>query len=187
MKLHLLATLAGLAIGLPFPSFGQKTNAPDPQLRQAPQKDAANPELSEQLRAFSKKVNEAWNNGDAVALAALFTEDGVLVEDTGPIYGREAIKEHYKDVFQKMRFSNHIDLADQYSPHMIGTTGNEAWSNGEWTQTIQGQNWGPKEFKGNWLEVYRREGGTWKKCLDMWNVTPAPAVMPSPTGGPARK
>jgi SnoaL-like protein len=61
----------------------EQTNTPDPQLRQ-------------QLRAFSKKVSEAWNNNDAAALAAHFTEDAVLLEDTGPIYGREAIEKHYK-------------------------------------------------------------------------------------------
>jgi ketosteroid isomerase-like protein len=34
-----------------------------------------------------KKLNDAWNNNDASALAALFTKDAVLVNDTGPIYG----------------------------------------------------------------------------------------------------
>jgi len=46
----------------------------------------------------------------------------------------------------------------------------------------KGQDWGPKEFKGNWVEIYRREGDTWKKRLDMWNVTPAPA--PTTTSSP---
>ena len=62
-------------------------------------KDTADPQTIEQLRAFSKKVDEAWNNNDAVALAALFTEDAVLMNDTGPIYGREAIEKHYANVF----------------------------------------------------------------------------------------
>ena len=142
----------------------------------AQQKDAADPQITEQLKAFSKKVDEAWNNNDAAALAALFTEDAVLVEDTGPIYGREAIEKHYVDVFQKLHFSNHLDKADQNSPHIIGTTGNEAWSNGEWTLTLKGKNFGPVEAKGYWLEIYRREGDTWKKRLDMWNVTPTSAA-----------
>jgi len=144
-------------------------------------KDTADPEITEQLHAFSKKVDQAWNNNDAAALAALFTEDAVLVEDTGPIYGREAIKEHFADVFHRLHFSNHLDKADQYSPHVIGTAGNEAWSNGEWTVTVKGEKFGPVDAKGNWLEIYRREGDTWKERLDIWNVTPAPAATPSPT------
>jgi ketosteroid isomerase-like protein len=141
--------------------------------------------IADELHAFSKKVDEAWNNNDAVALAALFTEDAVLVEDTGPIYGREAIEKHFTEAFQKMHFSDHLDKADENSPHLIGTDGNEAWSNGEWTGTIKGRNWGPKEFKGYWTEIYRREGDTWKKRLDMWNVTPSPAESPCPTTTPS--
>jgi ketosteroid isomerase-like protein len=174
MKMRLLGTLVlvGLAIGFTMPAFAQQKDTPDPQ-------------ITEQLKALSKKTDEANNNGDAAAVAALYTEDAVLVTDTGPIYGREAIEKHWADAFQKMHFSNHLDKADQYSPHIIGTAGNEAWSNGEWTVTLKGQNWGPKEFKGYWLEIYRREGDTWKKRLDMYNVTPAPAAPPSPTASPS--
>jgi hypothetical protein len=68
---------------------------------------------------------------------------------------------------------------------IIGTAGNEAWSNGEWSTTLKGEKFGPLDAKGNWLEIYRREGDTWKKRLDMWNVTPAPPPpKPSPTTTP---
>ena len=42
----------------------ERTNTPDPRLRQ-------------QFDAKIKKYNEAWNNNDAVAVAALFAEDAV--------------------------------------------------------------------------------------------------------------
>jgi ketosteroid isomerase-like protein len=42
---------------------------PDPQLRQ-------------ELDAFVKKFDEARNNNDAAAMAALFTEDAILVGRT---------------------------------------------------------------------------------------------------------
>jgi uncharacterized protein (TIGR02246 family) len=41
------------------------------------------------------------NNGDAAAVAACFTEDAVLVTDTGPIYGREAIEKYHADQFKQ--------------------------------------------------------------------------------------
>jgi uncharacterized protein (TIGR02246 family) len=171
MKIRLVA-LIGLVIGFALPTFAQ-------------QKDTADPQLREALAAYNKKEDEAWNNNDAAALAALYAEDAILVNDTGPVYGREAIEKHYADVFQKLHFSNHVEKGDQYSPHIIGTAGNEVWTSGEWTTTIKGQDWGPKEFKGNWVEIYRREGDDWKIRLDIWNLTPAPA--PSPTATPSNQ
>jgi hypothetical protein len=57
----------------------------------------------------------------------------------------------------------------------MGTAGNEAWSNGAWTVTVKGETFGPIDLKGHWLEIYRHEGDTWKKRLDMCNLAPAPA------------
>ena len=79
MKIRFLLTLVGLAISFALPSFAQQTNTPDPGLREA-------------LAAFNKKVDDGLNNGDAAALAALFTEDAVFVTDQGPIFGRQAIE-----------------------------------------------------------------------------------------------
>jgi uncharacterized protein (TIGR02246 family) len=171
MNIRLVVALVGLAIGFAVPGIAQQKDMVDPQLREA-------------LVAYNKKEDEAWNNNDAVALAALYTEDAILVNDTGPIYGREAIEKHYADVFKQVHFSNHIETGDQYSPHIIGTAGNEAWTGGEWTTTLKGQNFGPVDAKGNWVEIYRREGDDWKIRLDIWNVTPAAAAAPSPTTTP---
>jgi Domain of unknown function (DUF4440) len=92
MKIRSLLALAGLAIGFAVPTFAQQTSKPDPQLREA-------------LLALAKKVDDAWNNNDAAAVAALYTKDAVEVTNEGPIYGREAIEKHYADLFQKVHFS----------------------------------------------------------------------------------
>jgi ketosteroid isomerase-like protein len=138
------------------------------------QTNTTDPHLREQLDAKSKKFDEACDNNDAAAVAACFTEDAVLVNDTGPVYGRKAIEKSYADLFQKWRVSNHISKRDQYSPHIIGTSGNEAWSNGEWSLTLQGQNEGPYHVKGYWSSVDVREGDAWKDRMQTWNITPTP-------------
>ena len=163
MKIRLLLTLAGFAIIFTLPAFAQ-------------QKDTVDPQIVEQLDATSKKYDEAFNNGDAAAVAAFFTEDAVLVTDKGPIYGREAIEKNFADLFQNVHISNHIDKADQYSPHIIGTDGNEMWSNGEWSLTLQEKTGDPIPLKGYWSEIYVREGVAWKVRMQMWNITPAPAA-----------
>src|SRR6516162_4413902 len=166
MKILLLFALAGWAISFAVPSFAQQTNTPDPQLRQ-------------QLLALAKKFDDAYNNNDPVALAPLYTEEAVLVTDQGPIYGREAIEKHHVDDFQKVHFSNWLTTYDEYSPHIIGTAGNEMWENGTWSGTIQGQNFGPIQIKGYHSSIAVREGGIWKKRMVSWNVNPAPAATPS--------
>jgi ketosteroid isomerase-like protein len=161
MKIRLLLTLVGLAISFALPTFAQQKDTPDPQLRQV-------------VDALANKLDEAINNNDAVAAAALFTEDAVYVTPQGPIYDREAIEKHYADLFQRVHYSNFINKNDQNSPHVIGTAGNEVWSNGEWSVTIQGQNGGPIQVKGYWSNITVRDGDTWKKRMVTINITPAP-------------
>jgi len=112
-------------------------------------KDTVDPQIIEQLNAISKKYNEAVNNNDAAAVAALYTEDAVFVADTRPIYGRQAIEKFYADVFKTWHPKNHIGKKDPNSPRFIGTTDNVA-SNGEWSETGQGETGEPIQIKGYW-------------------------------------
>jgi uncharacterized protein (TIGR02246 family) len=160
MKRRLLITVAGLAIGFAVPTFAQQTNTPDPQLRQ-------------RLVTLIKNYDEVFNKNDAPALAVFFTEDAVFVTETGPIYGREAIVKHFADLFQKVHFSDHLGKPDEYSPHIIGTAGNEVWASGGWSTTIKGQDFGPSEIKGYWSVI--REGDDWKIRMLTTNVSPPPA------------
>ena len=173
MKIHLVVALMGLAISIALPALAE-TTAPDPQQR-------------EQLLALAKKFEDAWNSNDATALAALFTVDAVLIEASGPVYGREAIEKHYADLFQKEHFSNYLVKADQDSPHMIGTWGNHVWASGDWSCTIKGQNSGPVDLKGYWGAIKVREGDTLKTWMRTWNITPAPAATASQTTTPSNQ
>src|SRR5215471_7826345 len=97
MKIRLLFTIAGLAIGFVLPTFAQQTNTPDPQLR-------------EQILRLVTKFDPAFNNGDASALASFYTEDAVLVVPEGPVYGGESIVKSWADLFQKVHFARYPSL-----------------------------------------------------------------------------
>jgi ketosteroid isomerase-like protein len=162
MKIRLLLTLVGLAIGFAAPAFAQ-------------QKDAADPQIRQQIDALTKKFIDAVDNNDAATVAALYTEDAVFVTPQGPLYGREAIQKFWTDLFKQFHVSNHVSKDDPYSPHIIGTAGNEVWRNAEWSETLQGQNGGPIQLKGYWSAIEVREGDAWKHRMLTVNVTPAPA------------
>src|SRR5262249_19841924 len=66
MKTRSVVALVGLAISFALPTFGQ-------------QKEMVDPQIVEQLIALGKKFDDAFNNNDAAAVAALFTKDAVLV------------------------------------------------------------------------------------------------------------
>jgi uncharacterized protein (TIGR02246 family) len=53
------------------------------------------------INVLGMKVDEAYNKNDAGAVAALFTEDAVLVAPDGMFYGRQAIEKRYADTFQR--------------------------------------------------------------------------------------
>jgi ketosteroid isomerase-like protein len=137
MKIRLVVALVWLAISFAIPAFAQ-------------QKDTAASQIDEQI---VKKFDEAFNNDDAAALAALYTEDAVQVTPQGPVFGREAIEKLFTGMFQQGHFSNHLNKDDQGSPHMIGTAGNEVWRTGEWSFTLQGKSGGPIQLKGYWGAV----------------------------------
>jgi uncharacterized protein (TIGR02246 family) len=89
MKIRLLGALAGLAIGFALPTITQDQSAVDPETRQ-------------EIEAVSMQFAEAYNEHDASAIAALYTQDAVGVEDwTGgrlPV-GRKAIETLFKQKF----------------------------------------------------------------------------------------
>jgi len=166
MRVRLVLTLAGLAIGSALPTFAQKTNMPDPQLR-------------ERLITRIKAHTDALDKNDAAAVAANFTEDAVNVEQDGPTFGREAIEKLWADRFQKVHFSNNLVTVDEDSPHIIGPDGKQMWATGGWSATIKGENFGPTQIKGYWSVI--REGDDWKIRMLTSNVTPAPAATTAAT------
>jgi hypothetical protein len=103
MKIRSLLALVGLAISFALPTVAQQT---DPQLRQG-------------LVALIQKHNDAINNNDAAAVAALYTDDAVLVEQGGPKLGREAIQKLWADRFQREHFSDLVSTVDDDFPHTL--------------------------------------------------------------------
>ena len=82
MKMPLLIIIAGLAIGFAVPVLAQE-------------KDTVNPEVRQQIEAVLRKHEEAYNEYDAAAFAAGFTQNAVELSQGGMARGREEIEQRY--------------------------------------------------------------------------------------------
>ena len=166
MKRRLVVPLVGLAISFALPIYAQ-------------QKDLTDPQTTQKILAIIKAHEEAENNNDGAAIAALYTRDAVFVTPEGPIIGRQAIQKWYTDLYQWWHrpSKNHITKCDGNAAYLMGTDGNELWATGEWSETGQGKNGEPIPIKGYWSDIYVREGDDWKIRVHTWNTTPDSVLL----------
>jgi uncharacterized protein (TIGR02246 family) len=139
MKIRLAVALVGLAISFALPTFAQ-------------QKDTVDPEVRQQIEAVRMKFDEAFKKHDAAALAALFTQDAVLVWEGysggAAASGQQAIEKRWA-----------IELAS--SPTSVSklvqvrAIGNDICTIEEYSTSSMGHN-------GYVVTIYVRDADTWK-------------------------
>src|ERR1700722_12568612 len=141
MNIRLLGVLLGSVICLIGPTFAQ---------------DTIDPQLDQQIRAFTMKYDEAFNKNDATALGALFSEDAVLSGLHGKFKGRQAIENfHSQQVFARWHANNRVTTVDR-----VVSVSDEGSSGGRWGETVQSN--GSKNIGGTFSWLLIRDGDSWK-------------------------
>jgi uncharacterized protein (TIGR02246 family) len=168
MKIRSLLTLVGLVIRFAVPVLAQQKDTADPRMVQ--QRDLLGvAKAIDEFGVLGIKEEEAFNKNDASAVAALFTEDGVLVAPDGMFSGRQAIEKRYADTFQRWPITTFSSQRYQ-----LNAIDNAVWTVGEWWSTFQSET-GPK-FEGvYWSAIYIREGHAWKIRMLSLIERPQPA------------
>ena len=78
MKIRLVVALVGLAISFALPTFAQQKDTVDPRVAQ--QRDLlSDAKVVDKFGQLGQKLDDAYSQKDAAALAALFTEDALFV------------------------------------------------------------------------------------------------------------
>ena len=161
MRRTLLVTMIAAALGAPTLAQAQNPAAP----AEAPLPSVTlPPELDRVLRDYER----AWRSGDASAVAALFAEDGyVLQSGRNPIRGRAAIANAYKgQAGGPLRLRAFAYATSDTSGYILGAygygEGSDVPDQGKYTVTLR-----------------RNRGGPWQLFSDMDNGNqprrPAPA------------
>jgi uncharacterized protein (TIGR02246 family) len=151
MKNPSLIALAGLAISFAVPAFAQ-------------QQDTVDAEIAEQIRALATKYDEAFNKNDAVAVAALITEDAMWTTPHGTLSGRQAIQKDYEDrAFRGYHCNNVSTKIDQ-----VNKFGDDVEAIGTWSCTFQ---WSgdTKHVKGHFTWIIVREGDNSQIRADIYD------------------
>jgi hypothetical protein len=116
MKIRSVIALVGLAISFALPVFAQEKEEVDPKILAA-------------IQANDKAYDDAFNKHDAAGIAALFSENAVLVirwgggggdstpspGDTidGVFTGRAGVEKRYTALFKLRHFTDHLNTLDQ--------------------------------------------------------------------------
>lgn len=157
MKIHLLLALSGFAIGFALQTFAQQKDTIDPRIVQ--QRDLLGiPDAIAVFGELSGKLDDAYNNKDAEAAAALFTEDAVLVTPDGNGLWSAGDREKVCRHVPAFAF---YELSQPPRAPSTECIDNAVWSVGEWSGTLQSQT-DPELAWGYWSTIYVREGNAWK-------------------------
>ncbi len=164
MRIRFLLTLVGLTSGVALQGIAQWKDTADPQ--------AARQLVSFYDSALRMKYEKAFNEKNAEALAALFTEDALLVAPEGLFSGRAAIAKRYAGVFQRSNLTDFFGMRSQ-----LNAIGDELCAVGSWWSLLQTER-GPLQVGGHWLEIYAREADGWKIRVSIFNVSPSQDPSP---------
>ena len=136
------------------------------------------------IDAANAKWMAAMKNHDAKAVAAVYSEDAVLLTNQGPeLKGREAIGNMLGG--NEMAAVKEIKL-ETVELHVMGDTAIEV---GHWSLTLQppGGQAIENADHGKALVVWKKQGGQWRMWRDIWNSSVAPQAPATPAKAEASK
>ncbi len=135
---------------------------------------AASPRTSEAVRAHieqaAARFAEAFNRGDAAALAAMYdTGAVVLAPNAPPMRGRQNIEAFWAGARQQGYRTLNLVV------NSVEVIGDHAIELGSYTMVVQPPGQGEMTDRGKYMVLWRRQAdGTWKLYRDAFNTSMPP-------------
>jgi uncharacterized protein (TIGR02246 family) len=112
------------------------------------------------------KFGDGFHQGDAAAVAALYTEDATLLPpNLDTIKGKQGIEAFWAGAMQMGIKEVVLSTVD-----LIGM-GDFVCEIGKYKLTIQPPGQDAFEDNGKYLVIWKQEGGVWKLHIDIWNTS----------------
>ena len=118
------------------------------------------------IAEFNRQYLEAINTGDIDALAALTTEDHMMISSGGaPMVGKQALVDAMTSAFAR------LDFDESWAPEETVVSGDLAYQRGTFVVNAMPKAGGePVHMTGNFLRIYRRQpDGRWLMVRDNFN------------------
>ena len=115
---------------------------------------------------FNRQYLAAINNGDIDALAALTTEDHMMISSAGePMHGKQALVDAMTRAFER------FDFDESWTPLETVSAGDVAYQRGTFVVNATPKAGGEAvHMTGNFLRIYRRQpDGRWFMTRDNFN------------------
>lgn len=128
--------------------------------------------IEQQLEAFRVQYVDAYAQGDAGALAALYTMDAELLPlETDTVSGREAIEEFWENTFEGT-MSRELTI----SPVEMGIEGGLLYEHGIFTAAFELEGGDTVTESGRYVVLLERQtSGQWQVLVHITNNSSAPA------------
>lgn len=118
----------------------------------------------EKIIAATKAFSKAYMNNDFETIAQSYTTDAKIFPNNADIIsGREAIKERW------MSGSGTKILHHELTPLEIKFFGDYAHDYGYYQGKSENKDGTVDHWKGKYVVIWKKEEGTWKMYLDIWN------------------
>jgi len=126
------------------------------------------------LRDLGKQYEAAWNASDATKIGSFFVDDGTWLGEWGTVtQGRAAIEKDFAQVkasdLKGAKLTSTTDTVRFIRPDL-------ALTRGSYSISCDGA---PEPFKGHYLAVATKQGGSWK--LVAVHTAAMPAMPPPPS------
>jgi uncharacterized protein (TIGR02246 family) len=128
---------------------------------------ASQPDVRQEVEAFVGRYLDAYNKKDAAAVASLYAENGILVPPGPMVTGKPNIEKAWRAVFDAGR------TGLRYETREVHPEGDVVWSIGQFTVMSPEQGGILQERRGNFVNLYQKEGNDLKFRVHAFNFLPS--------------
>lgn len=124
------------------------------------------------IEETNAQFTAALGRGDIASVAALYTDDAIVMAPNAEMMrGRQAIKALFDGLIQQMGVPQ-LTL----STIQVDDLGDTACEIGAYTMKAQPPGADPISDNGNYVVIWKREGGNWRLAVDIWNTNLPPSA-----------